>query len=386
MGHWSRLVSTLGGDRLVAVWGGLYVFLATARAGFVVATGRPTLAAVVDFLLVGGPGAILLYGGLRLPGSDLDPETYPRVAAWCVAGFVATLGVIELLYLEPGVTIAYPRWSFTLGAAVGTAAGFGIGVNDARAVTRAKQVERRNRELERQNGRLESFARMVAHELRSPLTIAKIYLDRTAEGDADAAAEVERALDRIEEMIEVVLVTARGSDASIDAEPVSIADVATEAWATLDFGRADLVVETDRTVLADPIHVRHLLENLFKNAVEHGSTDPRSRAGADAEDGSGDRRPRDPDAPESGVTVRVGSLPGGFYVEDDGPGIPEDEREAVFEAGHTTDEDGIGLGLTFVSQLVDAYGWDCAITEGEAGGARFEFTNVDTVPAAQRAA
>ncbi|NHN61022.1 MULTISPECIES: ATP-binding protein [Halorussus] len=368
MGHWSRLVSTLGGDRVVAGWGGLYVLLATARAGFIVATGRPIVAAIVDFVLVAGPGAVMLYGGLRLSRSDLDPETYPRVVAWCLAGFVVTLGIIELLNLEPGVTIAYPRWSFTLGAAVGTAAGFGIGVNDARAVTRAKEIERRNRELERQNGRLESFARMVAHELRSPLTVAKIYLDGAAKGDADAAAQVESALDRIEEMIEVVLVTARGSDANIDADPVSVADVAAEAWAPLDFPRADLVVETDRTVLADPIHVRHLLENLFRNSVEHGSTSHRPRDG-------------DVDASDAGVTVRVGSLPGGFYVQDDGPGIPEDERDAVFEAGHTTDDDGIGLGLTFVSQLVDAYGWDCDITEGESGGARFEFTNVDTVSA-----
>ena len=370
MGHWSRLVTTLGGERVVAGWGGLYVLLATARAGFVVATGRPIAAAVIDFVLVAGPGTILLYGGLRLPRSDLDRETYPRVAAWCLAGFVVTLGVIELLSLEPGVTIAYPRWSFTLGAAVGTAAGFGIGVNDARAATRAKEVERHNRELERQNGRMERFARMVAHELRSPLTVAQIYLPRAADGDADAAAEAEAALDRIEEMIEVVLVTARGSDASIDAEPVSVADVATDAWADLDAGYADLVVETDRTILADPIHVRHLLENLFRNSVEHGSTSHRPR---DA----------DIDASDAGVTVRVGSLPSGFYVEDDGPGIPEDEREAVFEAGHTTDDDGIGLGLTFVSQLVEAYEWDCEVTESEAGGARFEFTNVDTVSAEQ---
>ncbi|MFC4449989.1 ATP-binding protein [Halorussus aquaticus] len=102
------------------------------------------------------------------------------------------------------------------------------------------------------------------------------------------------------------------------------------------------------------IHFRHLLENLFTNAVEHA-------------DGC--------------VTVRVGGLPSGFYVEDDGPGIPEAEREQVFEAGYTTD--GIGFGLVFVAELADTYGWEYAITDGPDGGARFEFTGVDLVSATE---
>ncbi|UPW02153.1 ATP-binding protein [Halorussus gelatinilyticus] len=357
MGYWSRFVSTVGGERIVAGLGGLYVAVAVARAGFVVATGRPILAAVIDFVLVGGPGAVLLYGGVRLPRIDLDSDTYPRVVTWCLAGFVVTLGVIELLNLEPGVTIAYPRWSFTLGAAIGTAAGFGIGVNDARAVTQRREAERHNRQLQRRNGQLENFARMVAHELKNPLTIAKIYLGPATDGDPKAVEEVETALDRIEEMIEVVLVTARGEDATIHAEPVSLSDVAAETWDSLDPQHAELAVETDRTVLADPIHLRHLLENLFENAVEHT---------------------------ESAVEITVGPLPDGFYVADDGVGIPEHERDAVFEAGHTTDADGIGLGLTFISQLAETYGWDCTLTESEAGGARFEFTNVDFVTTEER--
>ena len=95
-----------------------------------------------------------------------------------------------------------------------------------------------------------------------------------------------------------------------------------------------------------------------------------------------DPRQNDEDVAEHGdhrLTVRVGALPDGFYVEDDGPGIPEDEREVVFEAGHTTDRDGIGMGLTFVVQLVEAYGWHCTVTDGADGGARFEFTAVGGV-------
>jgi signal transduction histidine kinase len=97
-----------------------------------------------------------------------------------------------------------------------------------------------------------------------------------------------------------------------------------------------------------------LLENLFRNAVEHGGDD---------------------------VTVNVGSLPGGFYVADDGPGIPAADRESVFEPGFTTNDDGTGFGLEIVEAVASAHGWDVRVTdaaEGE-GGARFEFTGVDVL-------
>ncbi|WP_435179985.1 ATP-binding protein [Halorussus sp. AFM4] len=220
-------------------------------------------------------------------------------------------------------------------------------------------------ERQRQNERLESFASMLAHELRNPLTIAQLYSDSAADGDAAAAEEVAAALDRIEELIDVLLVIARGSDSEIDREAVELADVAAEAWADVAADESEFAVETDRSVAADPIHLQHLLENLFRNAVEHGSTSRQPMA----EDVEGNDR--------SGVTVRVGDLPGGFYVADDGTGIPEEEREKVFESGYTTGDNGMGLGLTFVTQLANAYGWTCAVTDSDEGGARFEFTDVD---------
>ncbi|NEU56325.1 ATP-binding protein [Halorussus sp. MSC15.2] len=223
-------------------------------------------------------------------------------------------------------------------------------------------------ERQRQNERLESFAGMVAHELRNPLHIAQLYHERASDGDEAAAEEVATALERIEEIIDVVLVTARSEDSVIDWEAVELADAATEAWANVTAGESKLAVETDLTVESDPIHLQHLLQNLFKNAVEHGSTSPRSQVHEDAVEHT-----------DSGVTVTVGRLPSGFYVADDGPGIPPEERATVFDAGYTTDEGGIGLGLTFVKQLADTYDWECRVTESDAGGTRFEFTGVDII-------
>jgi signal transduction histidine kinase len=80
----------------------------------------------------------------------------------------------------------------------------------------------------------------------------------------------------------------------------------------------------------------------------------------------------------SDVTVRVGTLDDrpGFYVEDDGPGIPEEVREEVFDRGVTTDDDGTGFGLAIVREIAEAHGWTVRATESDAGGARFEFTGV----------
>ena len=207
-------------------------------------------------------------------------------------------------------------------------------------------------ERQRENERLDSFASMLAHELRNPLQVAQLYHRQAAGGDEAAAEEVSTALDRIEKLIDIMLVIARGADSDIDWEAVTLADVATETWTDVAGDEANLVVETSQTIEVDPIHLQHLLENLFANAVEHGGSD---------------------------VTVRVGDLSRGFYVADDGTGIPEEEHGYVFDAGYTTAEDGMGFGLTFISQLADAYGWDHHLTESDEGGTRLEFTGVELV-------
>ena len=89
------------------------------------------------------------------------------------------------------------------------------------------------------------------------------------------------------------------------------------------------VVEDDIAVRADESRLRRLLENLFRNAVEHGSTGSRPEADDSAEHGS-----------VADVTVTVGPLPDEFYVADDGPGLPDDGD--VFETGYTADRgDGV---------------------------------------------
>jgi signal transduction histidine kinase len=75
----------------------------------------------------------------------------------------------------------------------------------------------------------------------------------------------------------------------------------------------------------------------------------------------------------------VDELADGFYVADDGTGIPAADRDQVFDPGFTTRADGTGFGLRIVEQVATAHGWEVTARESAAGGARFEFTGVEVV-------
>ena len=246
-------------------------------------------------------------------------------------------------------------------------------------------LKQRERELERRNERLDQFASMVSHDLRTPLNLARGHVDLARqERDLARLDEVERAHERMDELIGGFLKLARAGTGVETTTRVALADVAAEAWASVRTEDATLHVETERTVEADPDRLRQLLENLFRNAVEHGSTSSQTAPGDAVEHGSTSSQTASGNAVEydSGdVTVRVDDRPNGFLVADDGPGIPPSERKAVFESGYTDDSENTGLGLAIVDQITDDHGWHVELTESPDGGAAFEFTTDDhTVP------
>ncbi|MFK8214466.1 histidine kinase N-terminal 7TM domain-containing protein [Haloferax volcanii] len=248
-----------------------------------------------------------------------------------------------------------------------------------------ERVERERR-LERQNERLDEFASVVSHDLRNPLTVARGYLELAAEtGDAEYFERIENAHDRMETIIEDLLTLARQGETLTNVTPVALRTVAQEAWDGTVVGDATLDVRVDRTIAADRGRLRQLLENLFRNAVEHGSPGNQTASGDAVEHGSKGSRDTPDDAVENGsdggsLTVVVAGVDDGFTVEDDGSGIPEAERADVFERGYTTHENGTGFGLPIVKTVADAHGWSVELTESDAGGARFEFTGVETEP------
>ncbi len=229
------------------------------------------------------------------------------------------------------------------------------------------EQQHRREELERQNERLDQFASRLSHDLRSPLAVAtgNLELAREADGADEAALETaQEALEHMETLIEDLRALAEAGRSIEDTERVDLADAVAGAWRVVDAPDATVTVEADGVIRADPDRLRRLLVNLFGNAVEHGSTSPSSNDRPDAADH------------DDAVAVRVGATPDGFYVADDGPGIPAADREDVFEEGYSTG-DGMGLGLTIVGDVVEAHGWDVAVTEAVDGGARFEVSGVD---------
>ena len=309
-------------------------------------------------------------------------------------------------------------------------------VGYAEDITRRKRYESL---LEEQADRVDEVVNYISHDLRTPLQIVHGAVDvaRRTDDDEEHLEKIADAADRIEGIVEDTRAIATGYRVSplssntlqslqADALTTGLPSLVEDVWSSVAPETATLDVELpeETVVTAEPEALRPILVNLFENAVEHGSTSPRSvsshedavehgstspRSVSSHEDavehGSTSPRSVSPheDAVEDGstssasqarqnsvkhtsegVTVTVGATDtNGLFVADDGPGIPAEERESVTDLGYTTDPDGTGTGLDIVSNVVDRQGWELRITDAdpdatrdeaaaESPGARFE--------------
>ena len=215
--------------------------------------------------------------------------------------------------------------------------------------------ERSSDRLERERDRLEKVVNVISHDLRNPLNTAAARTTLLAEEtDSEHLEPIDRSLSRMESLIEDLLTFARHEIRIDPTAELSLEALARDAWTTTGTVDAALTTRVDGLLIsADESQLRRLLENLFRNAIEHAGDD---------------------------VTMTVGALNDGegFFVADDGPGIPESERDQVFETGYTTSEGGTGFGLAIVAEIATAHGWTVAVTDGADGGARFEVRGVET--------
>jgi PAS domain S-box-containing protein len=209
----------------------------------------------------------------------------------------------------------------------------------------------REQELQQERDRLDEFASVISHDLRNPLNVAEARVELArqeceSEHLADAASAVDRSLSLIDDLL---MLSRQGGSIS-EFETVELPGVINESWRNVKTNEASLSIETDHAIRASPSRLKQLLENLIRNAVEH----------------AGDE-----------VYVTIGDLDGGFYVADNGPGIPEDEREQVFEAGYSSIAGGTGFGLNIVYEIALAHDWQISVTESKDGGAQFDITGVE---------
>ena len=208
------------------------------------------------------------------------------------------------------------------------------------------------------------FAADAGHELRTPMTALRANLDALTRNPGLGPAERDRALEemRVEQNRMVALLSglqalARGEAAgAVPRERVELADVV-DAGLEAARRRHPLVhfeldpSSSEPAVEGWPDGLRMLVDNLLDNAAVHGRPDGRVLVRLA------------PDAPD-GVEV---------VVEDDGPGLPAEERERVLEPfarGTKASAPGSGLGLAVVAQQAAIHGGEVRLAEAERGGLR----------------
>ncbi|MGN6507205.1 MAG: sensor histidine kinase [Tepidisphaeraceae bacterium] len=227
-----------------------------------------------------------------------------------------------------------------------------------------QELSEKNRELERSN-RLAALGEMaagLAHEIRNPLGGIQLYASLLAQDVADrpdslkTVGKIVSGVKRLESLVsqvlqftrEIVAHPQRCDVAEIVAEAVEIAsNKASQADVRLTLDSPpSLVCEVDSHLITQAVL------NLVLNAIE---------ASADHSGGS---------VCVSLTPVAAGRL--SLIVEDNGPGIPAEILDRIFNPFFTTKDEGTGLGLSIVHRIVEAHGGVITATQRGGGGARFE--------------
>jgi signal transduction histidine kinase len=194
----------------------------------------------------------------------------------------------------------------------------------------------------------------VSHDLRTPITRLRFRMEEI--GNDDLIRAMGRDLDDMERMIDQTLSYLRGDRADEPLRPVdvvAIAETVTDDFADAG-GRVTLDGDRSAVVLGRRLGLKRAIGNLVTNAVNYGET-ARVRVTADARD----------------VVLSV---------EDDGPGIPEEDRERVclpfvrLEGSRNSGTGGFGLGLAIAKAVVDGHGGTLKLERAVSGGLRIVMT------------
>lgn len=230
-------------------------------------------------------------------------------------------------------------------------------------LTRIKQLERTRQE----------FVANVSHELRTPLSLIKGFVETLLDGaknDPEKATRflqtIEKHTDRLTFLIEDLLTISRLESGQIvmNLHPVDLREETHRAVEDLARRAAEksIVLENsvpiDLRAKADADRLQQVLTNLVENAIKYGRTGGRVIIG--------------------GTSLGEGRVE--MWVQDDGPGIPAESRERVFERFYRVDRarsretGGTGLGLSIVKHIVQAHGGEVWLKSELGEGTTFHFT------------
>ena len=220
----------------------------------------------------------------------------------------------------------------------------------------------RQQEIEKE--RLQAFretARQVAHEMRGPLTSARLAIgqlsklnDFPTNSGHDALEVLQDETCRLEQLAQEFSDFGRlpeGPDALIDVSELLESVVASS---TPESATVEMDIEYGISIKGHFEPLRRSVQNLIRNAIEASES---ARVVVSARRFQGD----------SGEGIEI-------EISDDGPGIPQEMRDKIFEPYFTTKELGTGLGLAIVRQTIVAHGGDVFVADAASGGARFIIT------------
>ncbi|WP_424018825.1 PAS domain S-box protein [Halorientalis pallida] len=289
--------------------------------------------------------------------------------------------VIENVHPDVETVLVQPLGDFgTLHVAARTETEFGetevrlldtLARNAVAALARAEreaELKATKADLERSNERLQEFAYIASHDLQEPLRMVSSYVDLLAREygdqlDDEADEYIEFAVDgaqRMQSMIDALLTYSRvhtqGADfAECDTESL-VEETLQDLELLIEESDATVSVESLPTVAADRDQLGQVFRNLVKNAIDHADVD---------------------DAPTVTISGQRTDEGCRFAVADDGPGVPESQRDAIFEIfkrGDRTSDEGTGIGLAVCQRIVDRHGGDIRVESADDGGAKFVFT------------
>jgi two-component system, OmpR family, sensor kinase len=308
-------------------------------------------------------------------GEPLAPVGHAQrgvAKAFILAGILALAGAIFAAYLV-GVRVSRPLRRIAAVAARVDAGDLHPRIHDVGAQGDEVKVlaDAFNRMLDRLTDAFagqRAFVADASHELRTPLTVIRGQLEVLAAQSDPSAADVRRVerlvqaeISRVSRLVDDLLLLAKTEQTEfLEVGWIDIAAFVPELWdgmSLLARRRFQLGPVPSGTLRADPDRLAQALRNLLANAI-------------------------DQTAPEDGlVRMRVERAPNErirFIVEDDGPGIPPEQRERVFHRFYRVDaardraSGGTGLGLAIVRAITDAHGGTVKAGESPEGGARIE--------------
>src|SRR5262249_23533357 len=234
-------------------------------------------------------------------------------------------------------------------------------------VDRYRELTEANRRLKELNRIKDEIIAVVSHDLRAPLQVllghGRLLLDGEPSAQQKGSLEaIVRQGKKILDLVESLLERGKGEQARFSLEPslVDVAELCTEATEELEILAAErgiaLRPENPESLLVvgDEMRLRQVLQNLITNAIQHAK-----------ESGAVMIRSQRLSRPD-GEALRV-------IVQDDGPGIPDDQLHVVFDR-YRHGPGGVGLGLTICKEFIELHGGEIWGENLPAGGSAVTFT------------